>query len=97
MNFYDLLEKLAKELPSINDQKAAREVIGNLRGVNAFGSVIAEMESETPGDGHVHRLETRRYEYDQSLVIDVCTECEVKLSRPYDNTNRYPGYRGQRY
>jgi hypothetical protein len=97
MNFYDLLEKLVKELPSINDQQAAREVITSLRGVNAFGSVVAGMESETPGDKHVHRPETRlgnNYGWANKL-IDVCSECGAITRNAYDPpVNRMPGYRG---
>lgn len=99
MNFYDVLEELIRDSSMGEDKKSAsREIIMQLRGINAFGNVIASTESQTQVSGHVHVPMTAHYRYDSNKYIEICKECKAELGEPYlPSVNYYPGYRGQRY
>lgn len=96
MNFYDLLETLVRDSTMGEDIKtASREVIAQLRGINAFGTVIAGTESETQVPSHIHTVMTVTYKFDRTKIIDTCKECKAELGPAYlPEINRYPGYRG---
>jgi hypothetical protein len=86
MDFYELLEKLVdNSTMGEPNQKAAREVINTLKGVNAFGTVIAATRSESEGTAHVHNMITQWCKYDTVKLEDVCTTCGMK-SEPYEPT-----------
>lgn len=94
MNFYDLIERLVKESTMGEDVKtASREIITQLRGINAFGTVIAGTESESQIPGHVHVPMTVPYRYDRQKFIQLCKECKAELGEPFSPEYR-PGYRG---
>jgi|HubBroStandDraft_2_1064218.scaffolds.fasta_scaffold517354_1 hypothetical protein len=85
MDFYDVLTKLVENtVIGEPNQKAALEVIANLKGVNAFGTVVAGTISESEGTPHVHQKETRWDEMNASKVADFCRTCGARMSRPYD-------------
>jgi hypothetical protein len=93
MDFYSLLEKLVDNtVMGEPNQKAAREVIRNLKGVNAFGTVVAGTVSESQEPPHVHDKETRWDTGHTGKVIDVCRICEEKMSPPYD-----PSWQGRKW
>jgi hypothetical protein len=85
MDFYDMLERLVdNSTMGEPNQKAAREVIKTLKGVNAFGTVVAGSVSESQEPPHVHQKETRWDTFNQGKLIDICRVCDEKLSPPYD-------------
>lgn len=84
MNIYGLLTKLADGLEKENDRKAAHEVIESLARINAFGSAAALVESITDETKHVHVIETQWDGTNAGKVVDICRECGVRTSAPYD-------------
>lgn len=87
MDFYDLLTALVDNtVLGEPNQKAAREVIKTLKGVNAFGTVVAGTQSETQTPPHAHRKVTQWHKYEPSKLVDVCTECGEELCKPYEPT-----------
>jgi hypothetical protein len=93
MDLYVLLSKLAENSTMGEpDKVAAREVIRNLKGVNAFGTVVAGTESESKEIPHVHKPQTQWHKYEPSKLVDVCLECGDALTPPYD-----PKFQGRKW
>ena len=93
MDFYDVLTKLVENtVIGEPNQKAALEVIANLKGINAFGTVVAATVSESEGTPHVHDKETQWDTMNAGKVVDVCRTCGTRLTSPYD-----PHYFGRKW
>lgn len=88
MDFYGLLERLVynTQMPE-PDRQAAKEIIKSLKGVNAFGTVIAATVSESKETPHVHDRETRWDDLNAGKLVDVCRICDERLTEPYDGSN----------
>jgi hypothetical protein len=86
MDFYELLSVLVDNtVIGEPNQKAAREVIKNLKGVNAFGTVVAGTVSESEGTPHAHNWQTQWSKTDANRLVDVCLTCGQK-GAPYEPT-----------
>jgi hypothetical protein len=93
MDFYGLLTKMVENTTMPEpDKVAAREVIRNLKGVNAFGTVVAGTSSESKEIPHVHKPQTQWHKYEPSKLVDVCLECGDQLTPPYD-----PKFQGRKW
>lgn len=95
MDLYGLLTKLVinSTMPE-PDQVAAREVIKHLKGVNAFGTVVAATTSDSAEVEHTHRkvtmwADSKGY---SGKYIDVCEDCGEDLSPPYE-----PKWQGRKW
>jgi hypothetical protein len=93
MDFYNLLSKIVENstIPE-PDKVAAREVLRNLKGVNAFGTVVAGTQSETEEIPHVHDKETQWDKMNTGKLVDVCRICGERLTSPYD-----PSWQGRKW
>jgi hypothetical protein len=88
MDFYGMLVKMAAKTMEGPDLLAAKEIIKQLKGINAFGTVIAGVASETEEIPHVHNPETAWHKYDVNKLVDVCKDCGTIVKGPYEPTWR---------
>jgi len=88
MDFYGLLSKIIENSTMGEpDKVAAREVLIGLKGVNAFGTVVAGLESESKETPHAHQYVTRWNKFEPNKIEDTCTICG-QTSVPYEPTWR---------
>jgi hypothetical protein len=93
MDFYELLTKLVENtVIGEPNQKAALEVIKTLKGVNAFGTVVAGTMSESVGTPHIHQKVTQWDGMNAGKLVDKCDTCGERLCNPYD-----PPYTGRKW